>query len=243
MFCMVSIFSCTKAQKQPEMLIEKGNSVVLVELFTSQGCSSCPPADELLENLIKENSDNQQVIAISFHVDYWDRLGWKDPFSQRLFTQRQRNYVDKLDLRSAYTPQMVVNGKYEFVGSDKSALQSALKKAKEDFSKVSVKNLMVKESIDAIIVSYEIDGKTDEDQVFLCLISPKEVTSIKRGENGGRTLTNTNVVLQMSEGFNISKGTYVFKISESKKKDLAMVAFVCDKNSMAVKAAYMTKLE
>lgn len=240
---MVSIFSCTKAQKQPEMLIEKGNSVVLVELFTSQGCSSCPPADELLENLIKENSDNQQVIAISFHVDYWDRLGWKDPFSQRLFTQRQRNYVDKLDLRSAYTPQMVVNGKYEFVGSDKSALQSALKKAKEDFSKVSVKNLMVKESIDAIIVSYEIDGKTDEDQVFLCLISPKEVTSIKRGENGGRTLTNTNVVLQMSEGFNISKGTYVFKISESKKKDLAMVAFVCDKNSMAVKAAYMTKLE
>ena len=243
MYCLVSIFSCTKAQKQTEMLVYKGNSLALVELFTSQGCSSCPPADELLANLIKENNDNQQVIAISFHVDYWDRLGWKDPFSQRLFTQRQRNYVDKLDLRSAYTPQMVVNGKYEFVGSDKSALQSALKKAKEDFSKVSVKNLMAKESNDAISVSYEIDGKMDEDQVFLCLISPKEVTSIKRGENGGRTLTNTNVVLQMSEGFNISKGTYVFKISESKKKDLAMVAFVCDKNSMAVKAAYMTKLE
>ena len=166
MFCLVNIISCTKAQKQTEMSVNKGNSVALVELFTSQGCSSCPPADELLANLIKEYNDNQQVIAISFHVDYWDRLGWKDPFSQRVFTQRQRNYVDKLDLRSAYTPQMVVNGKYEFVGSDKSALQSALKKAQDDFSKVSVKNLMAKESNDAISVSYEIDGKMDEDQVF-----------------------------------------------------------------------------
>jgi len=243
MFCLVNIISCTKAQKQTEMSVNKGNSVALVELFTSQGCSSCPPADELLANLIKEYNDNQQVIAISFHVDYWDRLGWKDPFSQRVFTQRQRNYVDKLDLRSAYTPQMVVNGKYEFVGSDKSALQSALKKAQDDFSKVSVKNLMAKASNDAITVSYEIDGKTDEDQVFLCLISPKEVTSIKRGENGGRILTNTNVVLQMSEGLNNSKGTYDFKVPESKKKDLAIVAFVSEKNSMAVKAAYMTKLE
>lgn len=194
--------------------------------------------------MIKENNDNQQVIAISFHVDYWDRLGWKDPFSQRVFTQRQRNYVDKLDLRSAYTPQMVVNGKYEFVGSDKSALQSALKKAQDDFSKVSVKNLMAKESNDAITVSYEIDGKTDEDQVFLCLISPKEVTSIKRGENGGRILTNTNVVsCKCLKDSIIQKILMILRLQKVKKKDLAIIAFISDKNSMEVKAAYMTKLE
>jgi hypothetical protein len=99
---------------------------VLIELFTSEGCSSCPPADRLLEKLAAENND--KVYVLSFHVDYWNYIGWKDPFSQARFSQRQRNYARQFSLESIYTPQMVVNGVAEFVGSDEQKLRAAIAK-------------------------------------------------------------------------------------------------------------------
>src|SRR5580692_6462080 len=97
----------------------------VVELFTSEGCSSCPPADQLVARVQQEDKD-QPVYILAFHVDYWDRLGWKDAFSDTRFTQRQSRYASWLNLQSVYTPQIVVNGTKEFVGSQENTLRSAI---------------------------------------------------------------------------------------------------------------------
>src|SRR5919197_1244382 len=103
---------------------------VVVELFTSEGCSSCPPADQLLERLAAAGAiDGAQVVALGEHVDYWDRLGWRDRFSSPAFTARQAVYVRRFNDESAYTPQMVVDGRAGLVGSDAGAVRRAIAKA------------------------------------------------------------------------------------------------------------------
>src|SRR5438105_829629 len=109
-----------------------GPAPVVVELFTSQGCSSCPPADALIHGIANDPAMRGRVIPLAFHVDYWDSLGWRDPFSSAEWTQRQARYARTMRLSSAYTPQAVVNGTREFVGSNRSALSAALEKASND---------------------------------------------------------------------------------------------------------------
>jgi hypothetical protein len=104
-------------------------SPVIVELFTSEGCSSCPAADALLLRLVEQPIDGVQTIVLGEHVDYWDRLGWKDRFSSPAFTRRQEVYANRFNLDSAYTPQVVVDGRSELVGSDRTALQRAIQRA------------------------------------------------------------------------------------------------------------------
>src|SRR5437899_2881738 len=103
---------------------------VVVELFTSQGCSSCPAADKNLAEIIeKAEANGQQVIGLSFHVDYWNYIGWKDPYSKAEFTERQRKYALRMNSENIYTPQMIVNGESEFVGSDKNTSTKEIGKA------------------------------------------------------------------------------------------------------------------
>src|SRR5262252_1517002 len=111
-----------------------GESRVVVELFTSEGCSSCPPADALLAEL----ASRPEVLALSFHVDYWDRLGWKDPFSSPAATERQQRYASVLGLATVYTPQIVVDGKWQAVGSDRVEVEQALKAAGRSRDEVPV---------------------------------------------------------------------------------------------------------
>lgn len=125
LLCALIFTSCDGISQQKEIrqTMDVESNVAVVELFTSEGCSSCPPADKLLRTIQAESKD---VYVLSYHVDYWDRLGWKDPFSQAAFTERQRDYAQQFNLESIYTPQVVINGVKEFVGSDEQRLRSIL---------------------------------------------------------------------------------------------------------------------
>ncbi len=159
---------------------------VVVELFTSQGCSSCPPADLLLGELARRDD----VLALSFHVDYWDRLGWKDPFSSPMATARQRAYAHRLGLRTVYTPQAVVDGTAEMVGSDRRAVARAIAAAR---ARQTVDVKLVREAGELVVQVGPVEGM-GRTSVQLVSFVPAHVTRVTTGENGGRALANTNIV-------------------------------------------------
>lgn len=158
----------------------------LVELFTSQSCSSCPPADALLGELARRPG----VIALSFHVDYWDRLGWKDPFSSPAWTARQRDYGRQFNLRAIYTPQIVVDGALEMVGSDRRAVDRALASARPAGVAVAVTR-------DAEGLLLRVGAGEGAARVMLAAYVPGATTRVLGGENSGRTLTHTNIVRRL----------------------------------------------
>ena len=201
----IAVLSCANADNtiqrspSPKSLRDKipieEDPIAVIELFTSQGCSSCPPADKLLSATIAKASKNgKKIYALSFHVDYWNRLGWTDPFSDKAYSQRQSAYVKALGLSGAYTPQMLVNGKTEFVGSNQAALSKALATALNTAPKVMILNLRAEKTVDTPYLHYELQGSFEEAVINVALISDAETTVIRRGENSGRTLTNENVV-------------------------------------------------
>jgi hypothetical protein len=162
---------------------------VVVELFTSQGCSSCPPADAVLAELAKRPG----ILALAFHVDYWDRLGWKDPFSSPMATARQRAYARLLGLRTVYTPQMVVDGADEFVGSDRRAVARALDRAKARAGEPGI-GVELRREGGFLVVRVASVAAPSRIAVQLVAFAPAHVTRVTAGENGGRVLANANVV-------------------------------------------------
>lgn len=172
--------------------------IAVVELFTSEGCSSCPPADKLLSKLaLTAEKSHQKIFPLSFHVDYWDRLGWKDPYSNSLYSYRQRQYAEALSLNSVYTPQIIVNGTTEFVGSDESKLDDAVEKVLRTNATATFTALQTTFAEgNKIKVRYTIQGNIKGCDLHVALISKQESTAVKRGENTGRQLNHTNVVRQ-----------------------------------------------
>lgn len=165
---------------------------VVVELFTSEGCSSCPPADLVLQRLeAGVGVPGAFVIALGEHVTYWDRLGWKDRFSADVFTKRQEDYTWQFRTDSAYTPQMIVNGQAEFVGSDEQrARREILKAAQEPTAKVDL-------AITGGIVNIKAVGLpavAKDADVILAITESRLDTDVQHGENGGRKLRHTGVV-------------------------------------------------
>lgn len=156
----------------------------VVELFTSQGCSSCPPADTYLGEL----SQRQGILALSFHVDYWDDLGWKDPFALSASTERQRRYSHSLGHSSVYTPQVVVDGESDYVGADRGRIGAALARTRIG---VPVNIDLDHEEVRVELTSQP--GVTSSDVIFL-MYRRKAVSSIGRGENAGRMLEEFNIV-------------------------------------------------
>ena len=160
---------------------------VVVELFTSQGCSSCPPADALLGELARLPN----VIALAFHVDYWDSIGWRDRYEIPTAATRQVRYVDTLSLSSAFTPQVVIDGRASYVGSDRRRILAALAALAERQEEVPV---VVEVSPSELTISLpERAGQSGYD-VNLAAYLPEASTAIGRGENSGRTLTEFNIV-------------------------------------------------
>ncbi|MEQ8246462.1 MAG: DUF1223 domain-containing protein [Alphaproteobacteria bacterium] len=168
---------------------------VVVELFTSQGCNSCPPADAYLASL----KGRENVIALSYHVNYWDYLGWRDTFASEATTNRQREYARTLGERTIYTPQIVVGGRYHEVGSRHKAVDRAIRKAAlEQEESLSVKLSEVPLGTLRINVS---EGQIYNRRVlvWLILFDPYHEVAVERGENGGRTLGSHNVVRDVRE--------------------------------------------
>lgn len=217
--------------------------VAVIELFTSQGCSSCPPADKLLAQTMDDAKKNgQNIIALSFHVDYWNRLGWADPFSDAAYSERQSDYVEAMHLRSAYTPQMVVNGQYEFVGSNSKDLKAALEKAlKSEPAAVFITLTATTNGEGAPQISYELNGDYAGCEVHFALVSLHETTAVARGENSGRELKNENVVRQFLTLSAQANGEANFKAAPLPRLgNMAIFGFVQHPDGRIVAAASAT---
>lgn len=177
----------TSAQLNATNLENK--NVAVLELFTSQGCSSCPPADRLVETYTTKDN----VIVLSFHVDYWDKMGWKDPYSSRQYTQRQYDYANALH-SNVYTPQLVINGQTEMIGSDAGKIDATLNKV---FGAGADATLSIKSATPEkgdLKIAFNVSGKTENALLNIALVEKKTTTQIKAGENGGATLSGNNVV-------------------------------------------------
>jgi hypothetical protein len=168
----------------------------VIELFTSEGCSSCPPADELIAKIQKENSD-KPVYILAFHVDYWNRLGWKDIFSSADYSRRQRDYAQYLNISSVYTPQIVVNGKKEFVGSEEGTLRNAIKAALQKEAPIQLTLSDVKINPNQLQLHYQAADNGNHSVLLLAVVQKSAQSHVKAGENGGRILSHVQIVQKL----------------------------------------------
>lgn len=166
-----------------------GEPRAVIELFTSQGCSSCPPADKLIGELVRDSS----VLALTLPVDYWDYLGWKDTLALHGHTNRQRAYAEARGDREVYTPQVVVNGLVHVLGSDKAAIDKAIGQTRHAASPLA---LPVTMAVSDGKVTVKVPAANDQrgGEVWLCPFTSKVQVTIDRGENRGKTFTYYNVV-------------------------------------------------
>jgi hypothetical protein len=175
--------------------------IILVELFTSEGCSDCPPADELLQKVDqKQTASGQLIVGISEHVTYWNYLGWSDPFSQEIYSERQSAYGARFGLDSVYTPQMIVNGAEQFVGSDSSKLQQALRKEGQQPQPVDVRIIATSMANGLLRVTYSARGEFPPQGLDIIAVLADDTvhTNVQRGENSGRALTHVAVARSLT---------------------------------------------
>jgi hypothetical protein len=178
---------------------ERPGSAVIVELFTSEGCSSCPPADAMLRQInLKQIGAEQLIVGISEHVTYWNYLGWKDPFSSPEFTDRQEAYASRLSLEGPYTPQMVVNGREQFVGGDAGALQKSLRdEARQAHLDLSILSTALSSS--GMDVKFSVAGEMSKPlDIVAVLTDDADQSTVLRGENGGRLLQHVSVARSLA---------------------------------------------
>jgi|AntDeeMinimDraft_4_1070355.scaffolds.fasta_scaffold06213_2 hypothetical protein len=210
----------------------KNKAFVVEQLFTSQGCSNCPSADRALEGLKNTDKNNENVVLLSYHVDYWNRLGWKDPFSKAKYTNLQRSYGD------SYTPQAVINGKYGFVGSNRSKLNRRVKEALNTSAKNSVKISKCSKSRGKITFDYQLNGSLNGEKLVAALALENRKTKIGRGENGGKTLSNSNVVVNQKILKPKQSGTVELKVPKLVKDgEPLLLAIFIQKDDLEITGA------
>jgi len=170
----------------------------VVELFTSEGCSSCPPADELVAKIQKE-SNGKPVYILAYHVDYWNRLGWKDVFSAHEYSERQSEYARYLHLQSVYTPQIVVNGKTEFVGSEESVLRNAIRANLEKMPANQLTLNATNSGKSQVSLKYSVEGSDKNTALLVAVLQKSAQTKVMSGENGGHTLSHVQIVRKIQQ--------------------------------------------
>jgi len=169
---------------------------VLVELFTSEGCSSCPPADALLRQVNgTQTSGGQLVVGISEHVTYWNSLGWSDPFSSSVYTERQNAYSERFHLEGVYTPQMVINGAEQIVGSDRAALLRAVQQEEGERPQLSLRIVSLSVAQNTLTVDFSTSGELPAHGADLIAVLADDFdrSSVLHGENSGRLLAHVAV--------------------------------------------------
>ncbi len=177
--CGVWLAASAQVQAEP---------VVVVELYTSQGCSSCPPADEFLAML----ASDPRILPLALHVDYWDYIGWADKFAQGKFTDRQRAYARAIGSRTIYTPQLIIEGSDRIEGF---APEETAERLREHLSAGNPVRLTVTREGDKLVIRAEADPPlTEPVRVQLVRYKPEETVTIERGENAGKTITYRNIV-------------------------------------------------
>lgn len=222
---------------------------VLVELFTSEGCSSCPPADELLTRLEQSQPvAGAEVIALSEHVDYWNHLGWKDPYSSAEFSKRQNDYAAILNTDEVYTPQMIVDGRAQFVGSNTGEARKVIGESARNAKGNVIATIASNDnSADSLTLAIRVEGlqdilKSDSADVLLAITESGLRSSVASGENAGRRLTHSAVVRKFSRIGSIDSGKAevfsaqpVIQIEKAwKRENVKVVIFVQEHASRRV---------
>jgi len=180
----------------PAQTTQSNRTPVLVELFTSEGCSSCPPADALLAKLDQTQPiDGAEIIVLGEHVDYWDGQGWHDRFSSHQYTERQNDYCGRLHVDNSFTPQMIVDGTDQFVGNDAAHAVRAIQHAEQT---PKIKLILSQPVVDGRKVSASVSSPapttSKKGDLYAALVDPKDTTEVRGGENGGHRLQHVGVV-------------------------------------------------
>jgi hypothetical protein len=229
---------------------------VIVELFTSEGCSSCPAADRLLSRLEQTQPvSGAQVVAIEEHVDYWNQLGWNDPFSSTQFRARQNDYAVAFHANNIYTPQMVVNGQTEFVGSDMTrAYREIGAAAQAATTAVDLRSVPNSTDPDLLDLSVQVTNlktaKWRDSNVYLAVTENGLTTLVPRGENSGRTLRHSSVVRSFGvigrvkpQGANGGQLVSTLRLPpEWKRENLRAVVFVQERDTFRITGASVVDL-
>ena len=220
--------------------------MVMAELFTSEGCSSCPPADDVLTRFISSQPvPGVIVVGLGEHVDYWDRLGWRDPFSSASLTSRQSQYnANVFRTGSIYTPQIVIDGRLEGIGSDFSAIRKAILEAAK--TPKATLTVAARREGDAVGIELHVDAaanvaRNEPADVTVAITEDRLVTEVRRGENRGRTLRHTAVVRSLMTVGELAPGDRTFsKLVSSvlardwKPENLRVVAFAQERQSRRI---------
>lgn len=217
------------SSETPQSAIRNPQSKVLVELYTSEGCSTCPPADRALASLQKEQPNpNTEIVTLAFHVDYWNHLGWSDKFSSPLFSQRQEFYSRRFK-GSTYTPQMVVDGTFEFVGTNLQKANQSINQA----VKIAKAKIELEKGEETLKVKISDIPKHTDATVYLAIAEDNLASNVKKGENSGVKLEHISVVRELrlvgslpaaSQTFNAE---HPFQVqSDWKKENLKLVVFI-----------------
>jgi len=203
----------------------------LLELYTSEGCSSCPPADELMGRIQKEYKDSN-VYVLAYHVDYWDKQGWKDVFSNPDYTKRQYDYAKYLGKAPIYTPQLIINGKADYIASQETVVRNGIKSA---LSKTVTTDLFLEASQanNNLNVNYSIKGTFKNSSLLIAVVQKNAKSNVKKGENANRVLSHYQIVHHLHTiNLKNKKGTVSIHLPKSfDTKAFEVIGFLQDKNN------------
>ena len=207
---------------------------ILVELFTSEGCSSCPPADAVLARLVREQPVRDvEIVALSEHVDYWDSLGWRDPYSSPVFTDRQEAYASRVGGGRIYTPQLVVDGRSDVIGSDERAARSAAAAA----AAAPHGTISARRQGKTLHLEAALPAHSGAD-VLVAAVDDPPAARVARGENAGRTLSHVRVVRQLLRVGRTEGSAWSADVElDARASGLRLVAFVQERASGRVLAS------